>query len=162
MRPHGLLLLTLSSFALLAACSDDNGDGNTPVTVDVSGSWNYRIDVTVANGVCAGEEDADPSTDLVTIVAIDPNGDGTYDVTASGFLGDPTAEITGTVTGVTQVGDQLTLTGSYPEDGGVTTTTHRLTIKSETRLEGTEDWSWTNGTESCPNGKADVVVTKVP
>lgn len=161
MSPYRAVLLVFASMGVLYACDDDN-NSTTPDTVDLNGSWNYTVDVTVANGVCEGEENSPASTYLVTIAAIDPNGDGTWDVTATGFLDDPAATITGTVTSVTQVGDQITLSGSYPEDGGTTTTTHRLTIQSATRMTGTEDWSWTGGGGTCPDGKANITVVKVP
>ena len=147
------------SLVLLPACG---GDDNEPVTIDLNGSWVFTVDVTVANGVCAGEEDAVPEPFAVEFITIDSNGDGTYDVTVTGDFGSDGGSVSGTVSGVPQVGDHIVLSGSYPEDGGVTTTTHTLTVKSATRLEGTEAWSWEGTGGTCPNSASDVVVNKVP
>ena len=68
MRPHQIALLALASTALLFACGDDDDD-NTPVTVDLNGTWSFTVDVTVANGVCAGEED-NPVTPFPVEVSI--------------------------------------------------------------------------------------------
>jgi hypothetical protein len=160
MRSHRLLTLVVSSF-LLFACSDDDND--EPVVVDLNGSWTFLVDVTVANGVCAGEEDATPEPFPVNFVVVDPNGDGTYDVTVDGDFGDTDAggTMSGTVTGVPEVGDVIVLSGDVAEDGGITTSTYTLTVQSATRLTGTEEWSWTGTGGTCPDGQANVQVSKV-
>jgi hypothetical protein len=160
MRLNRLLALALSS-SLLFACGDD--DNSDPVVVDLNGSWSALVDVTVANGVCAGEEDAAPVPFSVSFLVVDPNGDGTYDVSVTGSFGDEssTATVSGTVNGVPEVGDVIVLTGDVPEDGGITTSTYTLTVQSTTRLTGTEAWSWAGPGGTCPDGQSNVVVTKV-
>ena len=154
LRPLHLLAAVLS-FTLVAACGDDDDDGGDSTTVVLDGNWVYTVDVTVANGVCAGEENDEVDGFPVEITVTD-QGDGTYLVTISGFIDDPSNVVTGTVTGVPEIGDDITLTGSYPEDGGVTTTTHHLTVDSENGLTGTEQWSWTGPGGTCEGGEADL------
>jgi hypothetical protein len=157
LRPLGLTMLSL---AVLCACGGDDNNNNTPVTIDLNGAWTFTVDVTVANGVCAGEENAPVDPFAVNFLTIDPNGDGTYDVTVTGDFGDAGGSISGTVAGVPKTGDVIVLTGDIAEDGGTTTSKYTLTVKSSTRLEGSEDWSWSGAGGTCPDGKSTVVVTK--
>lgn len=128
-----------------------NSDAST-TTLNLSGNWAVTIKVTAASGVCAGDE-SDPAE--TTTIVIQQSGNT---VTASGFLGDATKVLTGTLSGTT-----LTLSGSYSEDGGTTTSTHVLTVDANdpTKLSGTESWSWSGAGGTCPNGKASVTATKL-
>ncbi|HEX5817365.1 MAG TPA: hypothetical protein VFY20_00705 [Gemmatimonadales bacterium] len=159
MLPYRTLCLALASTALLLACGDDD-DGDDPIVIDLNGAWTFTVDVTVANGVCAGEENDDPVPFAVDMVVVDPNGDGTYDVSVTGDFGDAGGTISGTVVGVPEVGDQIVLSGNIAEDGGTTTSTYTLTIVSDTRLTGFEEWSWTGVGGTCPDGEATVVVAR--
>jgi hypothetical protein len=159
MRLRRMLCLALASTALLAACGDDDDDdGGDPVTVDLNGQWVFTVDVTEANGVCEGEENDTPEPFPVEIVVVDPNGDGTYEITVIGDFGDAGGTISGTFTGIPETGDELVLSGDISEDGGTTTSTYTLTIESETHLSGTEAWSWTGPGGTCAGGEADVEV----
>ena len=158
MRPYRALCLALASTALLLACGDDDGDD--PIVVDLNGAWTFNVDVTVANGVCEGEENDPPSSFAVDMLVADPNGDGTYNVSVTGDFGDAGGTISGTVNGIPEVGDEIVLSGNIAEDGGVTTSTYTLTVVSDTRLTGFEEWSWTGGGGTCPDGEATVVVSK--
>jgi hypothetical protein len=160
MHPHRPLGLAALSLAVLCACGGDDNNDNTPITVDLNGSWTFAVDVTVANGVCAGEENAPVDPFAVSFLTVDPNADGTYDVTVTGDFGDAGGSIAGTVTGVPQTGDVIVLSGDIAEDGGTTRSTYTLTVKSATRLEGTEDWSWSGTGGTCTGGKSTVVVTR--
>jgi hypothetical protein len=161
MRPYRTLGLALASAVLLLACGDDN-DSDEPIVVDLNGAWSFTVDVTQANGVCAGEENATPEPFAVNMLVVDPNGDGTYDVSVTGDFGDTGGggTISGTVNGVPEVGDEIVLSGDIAEDGGTTTSTYTLTVASATRLTGVEDWSWTGPGGTCPDGRSTVVVAK--
>jgi len=61
-------------------------------------------------------------------------------------------DITITIEGVSNDGeidgDKITWTGSYLEDGGMTTVTINLTVSGNT-VSGTASWTWSDGYESC-------------
>ncbi len=143
------------TFALLvlAGCSSPAGpSGNTgqPTQTNIAGVWLFKVNVTAANGACAGESGL--STETITITQT--GSAFPYAVAASGWIGQPTSTISGSLTATGMV-----LSGSYPEDGGTTTTTHTLTRTSLTTFTGTEAWSWTDGNGVCPNGAATVTAT---
>lgn len=166
-RVPALAFLVFVAGALGVACSNGTepsgggGGGGGGTTVDVSGTWNYTLDVTVANGVCAGEEFEDdppptgtgPEMGSATVVQ-----SGTT-VTATSFWGSDdgmTHDLTGTISGST-----VTVTGTYPEDGGMTTRTLILTANTAvTMMTGVEEWTWTDGVDTCADGEATVTATK--
>ncbi len=51
--------------------------------------------------------------------------------------------------------------GSYPEDGGYTTSTFFLTKSTDTTLSGTESWSWLGPDTPCNAGSANVTASKI-
>ena len=160
MRPHRIALLALCSTALLFACGDDDNGNDPQDPVELNGTWNFTVDVTVANGACEGEENNTVEPFPIEVTVTDANADGTWEIVAAGFIDNPSSVIYGTFTGEPSIGDELVLGGTYPEDGGATTATYHLTLDSATRLTGTEDWSWTNGSSSCEGGESTVVVTR--
>lgn len=121
-------------------------------TVALGGTWNMVITVTVGGGDCAGEEGVYPG------VSVNITQAGSA-VTVSGFLGDPGNVLTGSVSGTND--EVITISGSYPEDGGTTTATHIWTRTSPTTMTGTESWSWTDGILNCPGSQSTVVCNKV-
>lgn len=161
MLPYRTLCLALASTALLLACGDDENSGE-PIVVDLNGAWSVTVDVTQANGVCEGEENDAVVPFAVDMLVVDPNGDGTYDVSVTGDFGDVGGggTISGTVNGVPEVGDEIVLSGDIAEDGGITSSTYTLTVASATRLTGFEDWSWTGTGGTCPDGRSTVVAAK--
>jgi hypothetical protein len=138
---------------LAAACGSDSNATASSTPVDPAGVWTFAFKNTRATGVCASEN-GDESTETITITKAGTKEP--YPVTAKGFLGSASNQLTGTFKSNT-----LTLEGSYPEDGGTTTTKHTLTATSDNTLEGTEDWSWTGGGGSCPGSAASVKATRV-
>ncbi len=140
---------TIATIAFaVVGCSDDPVD---PGADSLSGAWTMIIDVTVATGVCAGEELEPVDTIQVTLTQ---QGNS---VTISGPFGDSGPQnLNGNLTsGVVSVG------GSYPEDGGMTTATHTLTVApDEQSMSGTEAWSWTGPGGSCPESASDVDATR--
>jgi hypothetical protein len=119
------LLLGVAVFAF-AAC----GDGGCADPVDVAGEW--EVTSTVVSDDCDGREN---QTFLMTI---------TQDANA---LTAETPELTfnGTI-----CGNQLQMTGSFREDGGTVTVNGTLVVSEDgSSMEGSDDWTWTDGVESC-------------
>jgi hypothetical protein len=149
----------LSGFTLawlafaLAGCSSNPAAATEPV--DPAGVWTFRITVTEATDACDGEE-GESSAHPITITRT--GSAPPYSIVARGFLGDPNSFLTGTF----DANNRLVIAGSYPEDGGTTSSHHDLVATSQNRMEGIETWNWTDGNGSCPGSKADVVATRVP
>jgi hypothetical protein len=60
------------------------------------------------------------------------------------------------------VGETVTIgPGAFPDGTGTTTATYIMTIKSDTLMEGREEWTWTDGTGTCSNGTATIKATKI-
>ncbi|MEZ4376916.1 MAG: hypothetical protein R3B35_01365 [Gemmatimonadales bacterium] len=111
--------------------------------------------VTAATGVCA------PDVGEVTTLPITITQTGSsapWGLSATGFDGLASNTLAGTLSATNQV----TLSGSYPEDGGTTTASHQLTLTNATTLTGTEFWSWSGPGGTCPNSQASVMATKNP
>ena len=104
-----------------------------------------------ATGSCAGEEGTYPSVPIT----ITQTGNT---LSAKGWLGVPSNELTGSIGG--DNGNVVTLSGVLPEEGGFTTISFVWTLTSPNAMSGTEDWSWTDGIDSCPNSKSTVVCTR--
>lgn len=134
-----------------AVTSTTTSTANTPP--DLNGSWDFTVTVTVANGVCAGEGGTSKRTMKIT-----QNGEN---ITIAGFKGSLDNKLSGKISldGSIWV---INVSGSYPEDGGTTTASHRLEVKSTSEISGVEDWEWTGGGGSCPGGKADVSAKRAP
>jgi hypothetical protein len=92
------------------------------------------------------------------VITITRSGDDyPYLVTARGFLGSLNNVLVGTQLTETQ----LTLAGSYPEDGGTTTASYQLTASTAQLMEGPEAWSWTSpASGSCPNSESTVTAVR--
>ena len=146
--PHALAMATVVAFA---AC------GNEPLVPDdpnegLTGTWTFIIDVTVANGICAGEESAPHDTSQVSVVQV---GDS---VTATGPWGSTSGSET--LAG-SRNGNVVILVGAYDEDGGTTVTTHTLNVTgADVGMNGTEDWEWFGPGGPCAGGRATVQATK--
>ncbi|MCG8050974.1 MAG: thrombospondin type 3 repeat-containing protein [Candidatus Thiodiazotropha endolucinida] len=126
---------------------DSDGDGAGDLC-ELTGTWDFRTEVTVATGGCSGEVGV---SDNYTI-DIEQNG---QNVTLSGFLGVATNVLQGTVEGTS-----LHYSGSYPEDGGTTTQERtQLTIdwNPPISMTGVEQWSWTDGSSTCPSGNESAI-----
>jgi len=125
---------------------------------DIAGQWQWNLTVTVANGVCAGEEGVQPTY----TVQITQDGDV---VTISGFLASsPSTSICGNITLDNTIDKWvITFSGSYAEDGGTTTTNYRLVLNNTyDAMTGDEAWSWALGTLTCKDCKSTVVANKLP
>jgi hypothetical protein len=119
----------------------------------LTGVWTFLIRVTEANGVCAGEEESEPSSVQIQITQSEMN------LTLSGFLGNPANILTGSIT--LEAGAWIvTASGSYPEDSGITTTSYRMVLDGTSNLSGEESWMWAGPGGTCPDSKAEVTATK--
>lgn len=154
---------TAETFTFTVRVEDANGASTTKTftiqvvdSFDLGGDWSFTIDVTAAYGVCEGEENADPSTDTITVTQTASGTPGIFNVTMTGFLGNPAYELTGTMTGA-----YITVSGSYPEDGGTTTTTHNLVVTAPNTIAGEESWTWSGPGGDCPNGRASVTASRL-
>jgi hypothetical protein len=126
----------------------------TNILPNLNGVWTFAIKVTEAYGACAGEDGGPANNRQITITQTGQN------ITLAGFLGNPANTLTGTI--ADQAGIWvINVSGSYSEDGGTTTSSHRLEVKSTSEMSGVEDWSWTGPGGTCPGGKASVAATRV-
>lgn len=140
----------------LIACGSDGADPTT-ILEDINGVWDFTWTNTVVTGICSSEL-GEVSTGVITITEDVPVAIGS-NVTMTGFEGG----VGNIVSGSVATGNIVKVQGSYSEGTGTTTTRYELTSVSATRMEGTEFWSFANGTGSCPGSQASVVaVLRVP
>jgi len=146
--------LTLILFAL-AACGGGGGGGGGGVggggpaspIADVSGTWTIT-----EQGVsdCEGEETFSRGPYQVTVTQ---TGNNLTVVT-------PVGTFSGTING-----DKVSWGGSYPEQGGGTTTINSMTLTvaaDGNSFSGSSTWSWSDGTESCSGTTQATNGTRVP
>ena len=140
----------LSALLLTATSGCTSSTDATGEDFPWEGFWNLSIDVTVATGVCAGEEDAP----IEVTEALITEQDGV--VTATGIWSSESGSVslTGVVAGSTNT---ITFGGAYAEDGGTTTTLYTLNPSS---MSGSEAWSWNGPGGSCPGSQS--IVTGEP
>ena len=134
---HLVLLLAL----MLSSCSGGGGDGgkggnkteNNPPIGDMSGTWQVTGTDTSSTTAC-------DSVGFDVTATIVQSGN---DLNVTGFR---TSSLSGTISG-----DQMSFTGSYSEDGGVSTISKsNLSIASDcNQFTGKDSWSWTDGSFSC-------------
>lgn len=131
----------------LSACSSGGGDGEGDKTAapigDLRGTWSVSE---VVNATDCGEG---IYNDYYNLEVISQNGSS---ITVSNSID----QFTGTLSG-----NSLTWSGSYPEDGGTTSSNVGLTVApSCNSLSGSARWSWSNGVDSC-SGTSQVSATRV-
>ncbi len=141
-RPLAVVTISL----LFSAC----GDGVTqPDGEGVTGTWTFIVDVTTETGACTGEEDDPAGSAQVALVQ-----SGTMVQATSEFFSDGGSH---TFTG-TRSGDQITVAGSYQEEGALLEATYTLTVApDENSMTGTEEWDWNS---QCPGSVSDVTATR--
>jgi hypothetical protein len=121
----------------------------SPAGPNLSGNWTLRVDVTRASGACADEEDDPVYTETVSIAQ-----SGTT-ITVTGIDG-----ATGPWQGSIQ-GNQVTFSGTKRDGSGNTSAVFNLTYNPATGgMTGTEAWTWTGNSGTCPNGASSVVATR--
>jgi len=151
---RGMTLVMLALFTLpMLGCGDDGLTEPSEDPVDPAGTWILNVTVTDATGDCDGEEGiSTPETITITITG---GTEQPFNVSVSGFLGNPANVLTGTFDN-----NRLLISGSYAEDGGTTTATHDLVATSDNRMVGDEAWGWTDGILSCPGSTSTVRLTR--
>ncbi|HEY9051351.1 MAG TPA: fibronectin type III domain-containing protein [Gammaproteobacteria bacterium] len=129
----------------MTACGGGGGSGTITPIADVTGDWTITESGT---SNCPGEE---TYYNVYTITV--SQSDNTLTVST------PVGIFTGSING-----DSISWTGSFAEDGGVTTiTSMSLTVSSDgNSLSGTSSWSWTDGDSSCSGTNQTVNATRVP
>jgi uncharacterized repeat protein (TIGR02543 family) len=116
-----------------------------PEIPNIAGVW--RLDVTNIDSSCGPE----PGWSSNVTVVQDDNTLETTGIKGSTFV------VTGSIDG-----DTVTIgPGAFPDAGGTTTATYTFTIESDTYMEGTETWTWTDGMTTCTGGTADITFTKI-
>ena len=119
------LLMGLAVFAF-AAC----GDGGCADPVDVAGEW--EVTSTVVSDNCDGRVSQ------------------TFTMTITQDANTLMAEVPETTYTGTICGNQLQMTGSFSEDGGTVTVNGTFVVSEDgSSMEGSDDWTWTDGVESC-------------
>jgi hypothetical protein len=101
-----------------------------PICEDVDGVWDLTLEI---DGTDCGEGSY---TDYVTISFLQDGCDLVVPF-------DDTISLYGTING-----NQITLSGSYPEDNGTTSTNINFTV-SGNNITGSSYWTWSDGYESC-------------
>jgi uncharacterized repeat protein (TIGR02543 family) len=112
---------------------------------NLNGVW--KLEVFNINSTCG------PEPGWSSNVTIVQEGDSleTNGVKGTSFI------VTGSIAGETvTIGP-----GAFPDGTGTTTATYIMTIKSDTLMEGTEEWTWTDGTDTCSNGAATIRATRM-
>jgi len=146
----GLAALAVVLSTGLIAC---NTEEVASQVYDINGVWEFELTPTTLSGACIAETDVSIQTITITQVPAGEQGSN-VDVTMRGFLGEPGNVLTGGYSG------DVTASGSYPEDGGTTTTSYTLTPITADQMTGTESWSFVNGASTCPDNVTRVVATR--
>ena len=127
----------------LAACGSSGGDGGgiDPATV-VQGTYTVTTVSSTGSSYCSSDNGA------IDVFGASVSISGsTFTVTIDG------TPYPGTISGNTVI--VSTPIGPYPDEGGQTTiTSFTLRATSTTRLEGTSNWTWTDGIGSCSGSDA--------
>jgi predicted outer membrane repeat protein len=119
-------LMTLGVLGFVACGGDECAE---PIG-DVAGVW--RMNSTVVIDDCGERENQ------TFRMAITRNGNGLTAVT-------PELEFNGTI-----CGNQIRMSGSFPEDEGTVTVNATLDVSADGQsMEGSDTWTWTDGFESC-------------
>jgi hypothetical protein len=118
-----LMALAVLAFA---AC----GDGDCAEPVDVAGEW--AMTSTVVSDSCNGG----PSEMFTMTITQDGNA--------------LTAEIPELTFSGTICGNQIQMSGSFPEDAGTVTVDATLVVSEEgDSMQGSDTWTWSDGSDSC-------------
>jgi hypothetical protein len=129
----------------------------TPTIPNLTGPWTFTFKIIAATGVCGGDVGS-VSADQIQITQ---NGDA---VTLSGFQHSPANQLTGKFirppSALSADHWVIQVSGSYPEDGGITNSSQTFVINSANDMSGEESWDWSGGGGSCPGGKATVTATR--
>jgi hypothetical protein len=124
---------------------------------DLSGSWTVATTVIQATGICE-EEIGTSTSSQIQIIQSGRNLTilrGEVENQLTGVLLESSSPPNGSRHWIVEA------SGSYAEDGGTTTAFYHLEVVDGSYMSGYEDWQWTGGGDSCPNGKSSVSATKI-
>jgi len=141
MKTIKLILAFLFSLTL-AACGGGGGGGGgmSPPAANISGTWSMS-DTSGANNC------GDPTGVTTYWTGVVSHTAGSNSFTLTTTINGSNRSYTGTISGST-----ITISGSYPDVGGTTTTSFSGTLISTANpmtFSGTSSWSWTNGATTC-------------
>ena len=142
-RRFTLFLLTIFATLFLTACFHDDDDGSSvcnPPAGDYAGYW-------TVSGSDAGNCGDEGSWSGSATIAVSGN-------TMTGFPTGSNQSHSGTI-----CGNKLTVSTSYPEDGGTTALQFTATFTSNSQVNGSGTWQWSDGSDSC-NGTTTFTGTK--
>jgi hypothetical protein len=121
-------------------CGGDDGGLLSP-SVDLTGQWTVTSDVDARN---CGEGMYREVFDISIVQSGSALTVATPAGTFSGTIG----------------GNQVNWTGSYAEDGGITTINLSLQASGDgNSIVGTDSWFWTDGLDSC-SGASQISITR--
>ena len=110
----GLTLITLG-------CGDDDDPvAPDPPSTDLTGTWQFEVDITVETGICAGNNEP---TWVATGQMVQNGNAVTATSDWNSLPGSGVHEFGGTLSG-----NQLVMDGSYPEGTGTTLALYQLTV----------------------------------
>ena len=122
------LILVLALSVAFVACGGE-GDGCAE-PVDIAGEW--EMTSTVVSDNCDGR--------MSQTFRMNITQDGSALTVEA-----PELTFSGTI-----CGSQIQMNGSFPEDDGTVTVNATLVVSADgNSMEGTDTWTWTDGSESC-------------
>lgn len=134
----GFIFIVALAMAGFAACGEDSSCGEP---LDVAGDWEMTSKVET--------DECDERSDQMYRMTITQDGN---DVTGE-------TEEFGTFTG-TICGDRMQLNSSFSADGGTVKVKATLTVSADgNSMEGTDSWTWTDGSETC-SGSDSLIATR--
>ena len=135
-------LLVICMVMMIGVCFC-SGNGFS-ATYDATGTWDYS---TTGNWVNPGNAGCTADPDETGVAYVTQNGNN-ITIVADGIT------FSGTVSGAT-----WSVSGSFAEDGGITTVDINCSVSSSTSSSGTVTWSWSDGYYYC-NGGGNISMTK--
>lgn len=129
--------------------------GPLSAQTDLSGEWCFRFTVTEANGICS-DEVGEVGTDIVTL---------NHDMTAGTVSIVWTEEFIENTAQGTVIGDQLSYSIIFRQEGGWTNRNVVATIKNENEMTGAEAWSYGYSIDdqtACSDAAANFEARRIP
>lgn len=143
-RPTLGLLMMLLMVTIIISCGSSGGDGKpTAPSTDLSGTWTAEETI---NGNCNG--DTYPITQTEVLVVTQSGNQLTLSIPSRN------GQISGSISGNT-----IKWSGTFDEDGGKLRINFTGTLKGDSKITGSGDWTWSDGSYTC-QGTSSAVITK--
>jgi hypothetical protein len=152
-RPPSFTILALALFAL--GCGDDDDPVSPqPPSANLTGTWQFVVDITVETGICTGNNEP---TWQATVDIVQAENDVTATSDWNSVPGTGPHEFGGTLSG-----NQLVLDGSYPEGTGTTLALYELTVSENgNSMSGTETWTYVGDEGTCSDSMSEITATRI-